>query len=240
MTSVPRYDDAFDLIAGLDGLPNVDAVAAEVERILGRYGITKLVFTGLPEAHFERAVLASRWPAEFLALYVRNEYIRFDPIARRCRRSPQPFEWSAAHYYQDPEPRTAEVMRRAADFGLKQGFIVPINTPAGFEACVSMSGAHLDLTTRTKPLIHLVALYGYERVRGLAARKPPVMRQLTPREREVLQWVARGKCAWEIGEILNIGKRTVDEHSATAMRKLGAVTRTHAVAIAVRDKAIDL
>jgi LuxR family quorum sensing-dependent transcriptional regulator len=240
MTAAPAYDDAFDLVAGLDRMPGVDAVVAEVERILARYGITRLLFAGLPETEFERAVLVSRWPPEFFALYVRNDYIRFDPIARRCRRSSQPFEWAAAHYYGDPEPRTAEVMRRAADFGLKQGFIVPINTPDGFKACVRMSGAQLDLTTRTKPLIHLVALYGYERVRRLAGREPTAVPHLTPREREVLQWVARGKCAWEIGEILKICKRTVDEHSATAMRKLGAVTRTHAIAIAVRDKAIDL
>jgi LuxR family quorum sensing-dependent transcriptional regulator len=60
-------------------------------------------------------------------------------------------------------------------------------------------------------------------------RKP----QLTTREREVLAWVAWGKTAWEIGEILSIAKRTVDEHTQTAVRKLGAANRTHAVAIAL-------
>jgi len=63
---------------------------------------------------------------------------------------------------------------------------------------------------------------------------------LTTREIEVLGWVARGKSAWEIGEILHIAKRTVDEHVRTAARKLGAVNRTHAVAIALRDRIIDL
>ena len=63
---------------------------------------------------------------------------------------------------------------------------------------------------------------------------------LTPREREVLAWVAQGKSAWEIGEILDIAKRTVDEHAQTAVRKLGAVNRTHAVAIAVRERIIDV
>ena len=61
---------------------------------------------------------------------------------------------------------------------------------------------------------------------------------LTSRELEVLTWVARGKSAWEIGEILNIAKRTVDEHVQTAVRKIGAVNRTHAVALAVRDQII--
>lgn len=63
---------------------------------------------------------------------------------------------------------------------------------------------------------------------------------LTPRELEVLSWVARGKSAWEIGEILRIAKRTVDEHTQTAVRKLGAVNRTQAVAIALRDRIIEV
>jgi len=63
---------------------------------------------------------------------------------------------------------------------------------------------------------------------------------LTAREVEVLTWVARGKSAWEIGEILDIAKRTVDEHVQTAVRKMGAVNRTHAVALAIRDRVISI
>lgn len=63
---------------------------------------------------------------------------------------------------------------------------------------------------------------------------------LTARETEVLTWVARGKSAWEIGEILHITKRTVDEHVQTAVRKMGAVNRTHAVALAIRDRVISI
>ena len=63
---------------------------------------------------------------------------------------------------------------------------------------------------------------------------------LTPRESEVLRWVANGKSAWEIGEILHITKRTVDEHVQTAVRKLNAANRTHAVALALRDGILKL
>jgi DNA-binding CsgD family transcriptional regulator len=61
---------------------------------------------------------------------------------------------------------------------------------------------------------------------------------LTIRELETLQWAAIGKTAWEIGQILAITKRTVDEHTQTAVRKLGAVNRSHAVAIALRKRII--
>lgn len=71
-----------------------------------------------------------------------------------------------------------------------------------------------------------------------ARRKKPF--SLTSREIEVLQWVARGKSAWEIGEILEITKRTVDQHVQSTVRKMGAANRIHAVAMAIRDRIIDL
>jgi DNA-binding CsgD family transcriptional regulator len=72
-----------------------------------------------------------------------------------------------------------------------------------------------------------------------ATEAPAKPSTLTVREVEVLGWVARGKSAWEIGEILRISKRTVDEHVQRATRKLGAANRTQAAAIAVRDRIID-
>ncbi len=71
-------------------------------------------------------------------------------------------------------------------------------------------------------------------------RRQVIKGKLTAREIEVLRWVANGKSAWEIGEILHITKRTVDEHVQTSVRKLGAVNRTHAVALAIGDGIIKL
>lgn len=73
-----------------------------------------------------------------------------------------------------------------------------------------------------------------------SAEVPARTHTLTPREREVLVWVAQGKSAWEIGEILDIAKRTVDEHVQTAVRKLGAANRTQAIALALHQRIIEL
>jgi LuxR family transcriptional regulator, quorum-sensing system regulator BjaR1 len=77
---------------------------------------------------------------------------------------------------------------------------------------------------------------GTSQLRRRQAAKP----KPTARESEVLRWVAHGKSAWEIGEILHITKRTVDEHVQAVVRKLGATNRTNAVAIALRDGLIKL
>jgi len=74
--------------------------------------------------------------------------------------------------------------------------------------------------------------------RSRGARKTPY--SLTARECEVLKWVVRGKPAREIAEILDITKRTVDAHVHSAIGKIGAVNRTNAVAIAIRNRLIDV
>jgi LuxR family transcriptional regulator, quorum-sensing system regulator BjaR1 len=233
--------DALDFIERLERLPTVAAAMDSMERAFNRFGFETLILTGLPnpDQRFEQVVLAKRWPAEWFKIYTANQYIRVDPVARLCRRSVNPFEWAEAPYDAAQDPRAAEVMRRAQDFRMARGFIVPIHGITGYEACVSVGGVDLDLNTRSKPAIHLMAMYGFDRVRRLLSPKPATSHRLTIREREVLSWSANGKSAWEIGEILNITQRTVEEHLANARQKLGAMNRTHAVAIAIRDRIIE-
>src|ERR1043166_8798979 len=59
-------------------------------------------------------------------------------------------------------------------------------------------------------------------------------RELTLREREVLQWIAAGKSSWDVSVILGISERTVNWLISRAGRKLNAVNRTHAVVNAIR------
>jgi DNA-binding CsgD family transcriptional regulator len=73
----------------------------------------------------------------------------------------------------------------------------------------------------------------WEVINAVKAKRPT--HPLTPRELEVLTWVARGKTAEDTAQILSIAKRTVDEHVQTVIRKLGAGNRTHAVAIALSN-----
>jgi DNA-binding CsgD family transcriptional regulator len=73
-----------------------------------------------------------------------------------------------------------------------------------------------------------------------AAEAPRTAHALTPREREVLTWVARGKSASIIAKTLQITKRTVDGHVQSAARKLGAQNRAHAVAIALRNRFLEV
>jgi len=57
---------------------------------------------------------------------------------------------------------------------------------------------------------------------------------ITPREKEILQWVHTGKSNWEIATILEISPLTVKNHMQNILRKLDVQNRSHAAAKAYR------
>ena len=61
-------------------------------------------------------------------------------------------------------------------------------------------------------------------------RQPDI--PLTPRETEVLSWLAKGKTNRDIADILGMSHRTVNKHLEHIFEKLGVETRSAATAIA--------
>ena len=57
---------------------------------------------------------------------------------------------------------------------------------------------------------------------------------LTPRETEVLSWLAKGKTNRDIADILGMSHRTVNKHLEHIFEKLGVETRAAAAALASR------
>ena len=67
-----------------------------------------------------------------------------------------------------------------------------------------------------------------EKATGRRSSSPPHGRPLTPREAEVLSWVAQGKSNSEIAAILRVCTKTVDKHLERIYPKLGVENRTAA------------
>lgn len=64
---------------------------------------------------------------------------------------------------------------------------------------------------------------------ALAVRQPKSRAGMTDRQLECLAWVAEGKSASDIGAILGISARTVEEHLMKACGHYGVRTRFQAV-----------
>ena len=64
------------------------------------------------------------------------------------------------------------------------------------------------------------------------------MQQLTPREREVLELVTKGKANKVIAGDLNVSQRTVEIHRARVMEKMGASSLAHLVRMVIEAERV--
>ncbi len=86
---------------------------------------------------------------------------------------------------------------------------------------------HLSLSRRRHELLLLLE----EKPVGVEGGVSLEQYQLTPREIDVLGWVAKGKTNRDIGEILGMSPRTVNKHLEHIYVKLGVETRSAAAAL---------
>ncbi len=76
-------------------------------------------------------------------------------------------------------------------------------------------------------------------LRGDEATPASRVQPLTDREREVLQWLARGLSSKEVAQTLNISVRTVETHRANLMHKLGVKSVAVLIQVAIREGMIE-
>jgi LuxR family quorum sensing-dependent transcriptional regulator len=232
----------FDFFDRLDDLKTIDATCDVLQNIIESFGFNSFILTRLApfsSERFSEMVQLSTLPQVFVEEYTAQEYIRDDQIVHKSVGIDFSFDWRNDELITN-SPLEKSLISFRHDIGIHNVSMFPVRGPYGTNACLAVVQSVSDLSKRDRAGLHMIAQYAFAKVSGMVAPDHSKYRKLTNREHEVLTWVASGKSAWEIGEILGISKRTVDEHSQTACHKLGAVNRTQAVAIAVQAHLINI
>lgn len=232
----------FNLIDELEGANSIDETWSAFMVFACKFGFTHGGLADMPGPHerIEDTTLCLSWPEEWRQRYFENNYITKDPANLHLERSPTPFTWEemlTAPIYTKEQRR---IVSEASEFGLFSGLIVPLPGVGMGPALVTIAGGKVDLSARNRAALHLAAIYTHARVRVLSKRRARLqtMPQLSPRERQCLQWVAVGKSDWEISEILSISEKTVNSHLERVKKKFGVRTRMQAVVHGLRMRAI--
>lgn len=182
--------------------------------------------------------VADNWPADFRAYYLAHRWHAHSAFGAALARG----EDVVTEVDIEIASRDDPVMRSRREAVIEAtGGACVVAVPVRDRGCVAGSVAlarrepfsprECEIATIVAPAVFAAAM---------AAPGPgPVTGTLTSRESECLGFAADGKTAWEIGRILDLSENTVASHLAAATRKLGAATRTHAVAEALRRGLID-
>jgi DNA-binding CsgD family transcriptional regulator len=157
-----------------------------------------------------------------------------------------PFVWSRLQTKNLSDASTL-IFNEAREFGLQDGISVPIrglgDTFSLFSAVADGTQAEqAEALQRQAQSIAYMAVLMHERtvhLIGANGTLDETAPHLTPREREVLKWVASGKTSSDIADILKIAETTVNTHVESASLKLNATTRAHAAVLAILAGIVD-
>jgi len=240
-----RRNFAFDTIESLEKTTSLLEVGTAFAAAMTQLGFNGVGINALPppEPDANPLVMTEILPEGFRDLYAYERLYLINHITDHARVANSPFRYSEAPYSAAQARAQRRFMQVLRSHGLGAGLIIPVACPGHLPGCVWLAGDAPNLHDDAIKVIHLIGLFMASKAQALlqsVADPKPADALLTAREREVLTWAAQGKSSWEIGAILRIAKRTVDEHTQRAAHKLGAANKTQAVAIALVRRLIEI
>jgi DNA-binding CsgD family transcriptional regulator len=199
--------------------------------------------------HYAYAPLAARpskaWPrlsslpAEWLQHYEKSRFGSVDSNARHCKASVRALLAGPDFV----KSYSSAIHRRWVDdsrgLGIFSEIVIPLRMlpGSGFGGFTFASRLRAREATRwardMMPDLKLAVQFADVRMLQLAREREAARISLSPREREVLLWLAAGYRNDRIAERMRISNPTVELHLANARRKLNAATREQALALAL-------
>lgn len=174
------------------------------------------------------------WPNSFTVEYERRNWADFDPNLARAVATEKPIWWSNQDIY------SCRYQQSYLDFldssPLKGGLLVPLSRRSGTISCVSVE-AHSEkqVDDRTTHAVVVIANSGLLKAEALglcsaiSTDESHALRELSPKQAEILRWAAEGKSNADIATIMDISERIVKYHMSEILRKLGVATRAQAI-----------
>jgi LuxR family quorum sensing-dependent transcriptional regulator len=259
-----RLEETLSSIERAECLEELDL---KLQAFIEGLGFRAFNFLDVGPTHTDRPYYSGTSGKLWETEYAQNGFVRFDPAVSKARRTNLPFDWkSVRQIREDARARSKahEVMDAARDHGFTEGLVVPhhfmddIGRPYSCLSVLFWSDCPDDfyhVVDSEKYNINMILFYWMQRKHDLIvqqktnenmgdALKPNMsvlgQRILSDRERDVLSWAARGKTSRDTSEILKISNETVDSHLMNARRKLGATNKSHAIALAIVNRHIDV
>src|SRR6185312_7364150 len=234
-----------DFVERLQKLKHYDEICVEIQKELAWFGLSCVTAWSMPgpgRPHDEGIMLNTR-PQEYIEHYRDKKYLVHDRLITEMRETLTPYSWSDVQKRRKLSKLEQHIIEEGRDFNMRDGLIVPIVTLSGSVSVFSPCGMEPDLSQRARSALEIIGIYSQQALKRAlirSQRDEAAHTPLTPREREIMQWVAVGKSDDEIADILSIGAATVTSHVQNAKKKLDAFRRTYAVVQAIRFGEISL
>jgi len=163
--------------------------------------------------------------------YVQGGLWRSDPIPDLARRIGVPFWFRDIKTLMKLSPNQAKFLEIAAEHNVGEGLAIQLFGPNIHDAFLGLGFGPTRPTMLPAAIFELqsAAQMAHIRYCALTGKLGQQNQSLSPRELEVLRWIARGKSNSVIADIMGISRHTVDTLLRRLFDKLDVNDRTTAV-----------
>jgi LuxR family quorum-sensing system transcriptional regulator CciR len=242
MISMPKhidFDNFIEAMRSATAPPDLVAIMTEWTHLVGfeQFAMGHHVDLLRPPSD---AVRVTNYSADWIEQSVEKRLFLIDPVHQVSARADRPFQWREIHHLILMTDEQRDILERAKPFGLVEGYTVPVNLPGEYQGSCSFAARDLDrLHPYALPLSQYITSYGFECARRLMrlrdGKGPEPAPHITPKQRDAIILVGRGKTDAEIGIILGISQATAHDHVEAGRRAYGNAPRPHMVLRAVFD-----
>lgn len=188
--------------------------------------------------HSPKIIHIENYPAVWSEYFIRNQLYLEDPVLNASLTTNVGFDWNSVPSMISMSSRQRQILERGRREGLGWGFTVPANIPGDAHgSCSFATGRRSNASQRILLATLLIGAFAFQaarRIRSSGSGGEPLPR-LTPRQRECLILVAKGKTDWEIGRILGLSEETVTKYLNAARARYDVATRAQLVTAALFD-----
>ncbi|MGR3485060.1 MAG: LuxR family transcriptional regulator [Paracoccaceae bacterium] len=234
---MPDRDDILSRIATTPSPAQLWATV--IEHYLSN-GIARISYHAGRATRRPGSIVCYGYPRAWVRRYLDSDLEAVDPIPALAASTPTPVLWSQIARRDDlTAPMTAYL--REMDAALDcDGLAFNVFGPRLRAAYVGLGFAPGTAVPDRPGIAHLqmVAQMAHLHLCDLTGDAPQLPPALSPREREVTEWMVRGKSNGVIAELLGISTHTVDTLLRRVFAKLGVVDRTSAAVAALASGAV--
>lgn len=221
-----------EFFAAMRDARDIEALWQAFSNYFAERGIDRLTAVHLPPpgASDDEPTLVhiQGYPEEWIADYMKR--YRDDPVPVHVRNHPSPFRWAEVGTMRKLTPGQKEFLSYCTSIGVTDGIAIPVFGPNGRNGYIGigLSEDQDDVSDAQLGEYQIVAQMAHQRLCEIMTPSDCEQIKLSPREKEILEWVARGKSNASIAEILGISAHTIDTHLRRTYDKLDVTDRVRA------------
>ena len=222
-----------EFCAAVDTAQSLDELWAASMAVFAEFGISSASYHHFPPPGAEDGgkirLYAKGFPDNWVQDYIARRLYLVDPIPGASKSTTTPFFWRDAIEMEKLTGPERDYIDWLKAQGIEDGLAIRVFGPNGRDGMVGLGfgAARPDLSKSQIRELQGICQIGHMVYIQLTQRQVPDV-PLTKREREVLEWVAKGKSNSVIGDIMGISTHTVDAYLRRIYQKLGVTDRISA------------